>query len=179
MQPATFIRRELWRWVPGYEGRYLVSSMGAVRSCGNAKRPKGGRLRATPNKNGYRVVTLYSGLPGRTSGRKMKAAVLVLLAFRGPSNGLESCHADGNRLNDKLSNLYWGTRKDNVDDAVDHGTHPRGSNNGHAVVSERDVVDIRHALKTRSATNAELSRRYRIAPATVTAIHQRKTWRHV
>lgn len=32
MEPAVFIRREVWRWVPGYEGRYIVSNMGAVRS---------------------------------------------------------------------------------------------------------------------------------------------------
>lgn len=49
---------------------------------------------------------------------------LVLEAFVGPMpEGHEGCHRDGDRTNNHLGNLYWGTRAENVRDAIEHGTH--------------------------------------------------------
>lgn len=49
---------------------------------------------------------------------------MVLNAFVGPPPpGFEGCHKDGDRANNALSNLYWGTRSDNQRDRVRHGRH--------------------------------------------------------
>jgi hypothetical protein len=48
---------------------------------------------------------------------------LVALAFIGePEPGQEVCHVDGDQMNPRVENLYWGSRSDNVNDAVGHGT---------------------------------------------------------
>jgi hypothetical protein len=66
---------------------------------------------------------------------------LVLLAFRGPCPpGYERCHQDGNPSNNALGNLSYGTRRDNVLDAIRHGTHYSSSRtecpHGHAYTPE-------------------------------------------
>lgn len=54
--------------------------------------------------------------------RPRTAHTLVLTAFVGPRPAtLEGCHRDGNRANNTLVNLYWGTRSDNQRDRVRHG----------------------------------------------------------
>lgn len=73
---------------------------------------------------------------------------LVLITFVGPCpDGMESCHKDGNCLNDALYNLYWGTRAENIQDAINHGTwnpgRAQGENNGHAKISDDEVEDIK------------------------------------
>jgi len=49
---------------------------------------------------------------------------MVLEAFVGPCpEGMECCHRDGNPANNHVGNLYWGTRSENLYDAVRHGAH--------------------------------------------------------
>lgn len=49
---------------------------------------------------------------------------LVAAAYLGPRpRGYETRHQDGNLLHNHYGNLCYGTRRDNVLDAVRHGTH--------------------------------------------------------
>lgn len=120
-----------WRPVPGYEGRYEVSSEGSVRSLGfyshnrfGTRTWRAGRvLKATISpKTGYRSVTLVDDERQHSVYRVHR---VVLMAFVGPPpegmpNGL---HRDDNRLNNQLSNLRWGTHSDNTYDSVENGSH--------------------------------------------------------
>jgi hypothetical protein len=48
---------------------------------------------------------------------------LVLLAFVGPNPPKYEClHANGDPADNRLVNLRWGTRSENIQDAVRHGT---------------------------------------------------------
>lgn len=118
------------RWLPvvGYEGIYEVSSLGNVRSLTRIVIGKWPRriptkvLRLIKHKEGYRCVTLY----GRGKPGKQLAHHLVLEAFVGPRPpGKEGCHGDRDRAHNDVDNLRWGTRSDNMQDAVRHGTHNR------------------------------------------------------
>lgn len=118
-----------WRQIPGLKSWYEVSNDGRMRSVdhvtidfggnGHSRRVrhiKGRILKTLLNKEGY----LQVGLEGRTIGIHRAVA----LAFLGDSNGRESCHNNGNSLDNRLSNIRWGTRSENALDAVQHGTHP-------------------------------------------------------
>ncbi len=116
---AAFIRarleedEEAWVPVPGYEGRWDVSSQGRVRSIPR-RRTRGGELVLRVNKRGYLSVTL-----GR---EKHEVHRLVALAFLGPRpEGMEVRHLDGERLNCRVDNLAYGTRSENNFDRVAHG----------------------------------------------------------
>lgn len=53
-------------------------------------------------------------------------------------------HLDGNSLNNTLSNLKYGTVKENVDDAFKHnGNYAEGTRNGRSKLTEDDVREIR------------------------------------
>lgn len=58
------------------------------------------------------------GLAGRTT----RVHVLVLEAFDRPRpKGAVCRHLDGNPINNHLSNLAWGTHKENTEDRKRHG----------------------------------------------------------
>lgn len=109
---------EEWRWVPGYEGEYKVSSLGRVLSF---KRDRAGKLLKPGHTTyGYARVNLSQ------NGQRTEFTVywLVAAAFIGPHpEGMEIRHLDGDRTNDALYNLTYGTVSENQLDAVQHGTN--------------------------------------------------------
>ena len=67
----------------------------------------------------------------RVHGKKKfaKAHQLILFAFVGPKpNGMECRHLNGNPADNRLENLVWGTRRENVFDSIKHGVFPKGGN---------------------------------------------------
>lgn len=121
---------ERWRPLPGLENSYEVSDQGRVRSLTrlvpwrNGKmRTQYGRLLKLIPMNDRRVVCLCVG--DRKLNRMVGVHRLVLLAFVGPPRpGQECCHNNGDPTDNRLENLRWATHRDNVLDAVAHGTHP-------------------------------------------------------
>lgn len=116
---------EEWRPVPlaGYSENYSVSSAGRVKSRPR-RRTRGGVLSQRVNRRGYLQVMLAC------NGRQQRFDVhrLVALAFIGPRpDEQEVRHLDGNRENPNLGNLVYGSRSENVRDALEHGTHNQAS----------------------------------------------------
>ena len=124
MQPTA----ERWLPIPGYEGRYDVSDLGHVRSwLPNNGTPTPRALTTELNNHGYLRAVLYKDR--RKIGKRVHQ--LVMLAFVGPRpDGLETRHLDGNRLNNALTNLAYGTSSENGFDTVRHGTFNNGKGIG-------------------------------------------------
>lgn len=102
-----------WRDVVGYEGRYRVSSEGEVLSLYSGEMMS----QRLNREKGYNSVTLRDG------ARQKKETVhrLVALAFvenDDPSRKTQVDHVDGNRLNNKASNLEWVTPSENCRRAI-------------------------------------------------------------
>lgn len=118
--------------VRGYEGAYVVSDAGEVRSLdrtvmgrdGVLYTRKGRRLRASPHVTlGYPMVSLWKD----NKGTAHYVHRLVAHAFLENPCGLpEVNHKDGCRSNNALSNLEWVTGQDNKIHAVRTGlkTYP-------------------------------------------------------
>lgn len=127
LQKRLSVVSERWVSVPGYEGRYEVSSEGRVRSLGFVVRSRGrgrpyrpGRVLSPAVKvNGYLQVTLV----GEDGGRKScQVHQIVCSAFLGPCPpGKQVCHWDGDRENNHIENLRYGTAGDNAADRARHG----------------------------------------------------------
>jgi hypothetical protein len=114
---------ETWLPVPDYEGLYLVSDQGLVRSLPRAT-TKGRILKRGHDPNGYPQVTLSKD----GKHKCIRVHVLVLTAFRGPRPpGTEGAHENGNKEDCQVVNLFWKTKGANILDAVRHGTHHNGS----------------------------------------------------
>lgn len=110
--------RERWRRVPGWRG-YQVSDLGAVRSVprvlASGRAHGGGPLAPAPDRDGYLTVTLSDG----AQRWQAPVHVLVLLAFRGTCPaGLERLHGNGDRQDNRLVNLRYGTDLENARDKL-------------------------------------------------------------
>lgn len=117
---------EQWIAVPDWEHRYEISDQGRLRSVPRLVEFTDGRRSYTrPSRivggwvtHGYRRVVLSE--PGRR--REAFIHSLVLEAFVGPRPaGADACHWDGDKQNNRLENLRWGTRSENCYDTVRQG----------------------------------------------------------
>ena len=104
------------RPVPGWP-HYVIGQDGLVRSLRFAP-PK---VIAHRKRGGYLSVTLH------LNGVKRDKVVHRIMAevWMPPSGpGEEVRHYDGDNFNNRLENLRWGTRSQNMEDAVRHGRNP-------------------------------------------------------
>jgi hypothetical protein len=172
----------MWKEIPGYEGYYSVSNFGRVRSeeriierksTGVKEKRKSFILKPWINHGsgkGYEMVGLCKGVKN-----KLKIAVhrLVLWAFVGlQEKGIESRHLDGNCKNNCLSNLAYGTKSDNMQDAVKHRTLIRPIK-----LKEEDVVQI-CKMGREKTSSLIVSRKFKICRNTVTEIWRGDIWKH-
>lgn len=142
---------EEWKDIPGWTGEYQASSLGRIRSLdreitypnGKLFSRKGKILSGSVNNSGYRAVSLFRN----QTEKRFTVHSLVLMAFVGPrQGGMQACHWDGNRLNNRLSNLRWDTVESNHADKKRHGTN-RVSRKTHCKdgheLSEDNVLIVR------------------------------------
>ena len=174
--------KEIEQWVPafGYEGLYSVSSLGRVRSedrvvrhfSGGPKRLRGSLRAFSLNCNGYLDLVLSK------DGANVRHRVhrLVLSSFtREAGAGMDVRHIDGDRTNNRIANLCWGTRKDNMADAIVHGTTNRGMRCPTRKLDESAVLAI--LADTRS--QVEIAKHFGVDQSTISLIRRGKRWGHL
>lgn len=117
---------EKWKDVPGFEGRYQVSDQGRVRSMdrvqlfpayvlqsglarsASRRTFKGKLLSPGGSKSGHVSVVIGKG-------NTRTVHTLVMEAFHGPApDGYEVLHMNHTPGDNRLSNLKYGTRSENI-----------------------------------------------------------------
>ena len=100
---------EEWKPIPGYDGKYEVSSYGRVKSY---KYNSDGRI-LSPGNNGSGYYFVYLCKDGKAKQRTIHR--LVAEAFiPNPSNFLEINHKDEDKGNNHVTNLEWCSRGYNL-----------------------------------------------------------------
>jgi len=132
---------------------YCVGDDGSAWSCnGHYQIKPWTRIGVTPKKCGYHYA--YPSVGGRKRG--VKVAAMVCEAFHGPRPpGMYVLHGNGNPGDNRKDNLRWGTQRDNIRDAIRHGTfcrRPRGECNPQSKLSNADVSCIRSLADAMSRT---------------------------
>jgi hypothetical protein len=141
---------EEWRSISGFEGNYEVSDHGRICSLDRVITYPDGhlhRLKGQILSPGVQPPFGHLHVNLKTQQRKRSVAVhaLVLEAFVGKRpEGQECLHGDGDPSNNKLENLRWGTRTENILDMVRHGTHWQAKKThcpqGHPYDEENTIV---------------------------------------
>lgn len=165
--------------IPGFNG-YAVDRNGVIYGC-RAGRRVGGvlnhwrQLKTRISRTGYEQIGLM--LNCGKSRQYLSVHVLVLLTFDRDrrTEGLQVRHRNGIRHDNRLTNLEWGTAKDNADDRTRHGNTLVGSIHHQAKLTEAEVLKIRQMSISRKAIAAQ----FNVTQATIGYIINRKTWRHI
>ena len=165
--------RVKWKDIPNYIGLYSVSNLGEVKSLRFNR-----LLKPSPhNGTGYLRVSLTK--EGVT--KVFYVHRLVAEAFLPYENRLEVNHIDGDKNNNRLSNLEWVTHHENVLHSHRNGLNKpnqvRGSRVGSAKLNESQVMEIK---KTKNMyTYKELAKKYGVSTSTIYGIVTNRWWKHV
>lgn len=155
----------------GSDGSLWSSLMSSGRADNSWK-----QIRGSKNAKGYLCTTIVCD-----DGVRRRAYLhrLVLSAFFGnASNGMECCHNNGKRDDNRLSNLRWGTTLDNARDRKCHGTERLGESHPSHKLTERDVREIRQRV-TRGERVCVVARDYSVRYDAVWQAATRRSWRHI
>ena len=161
---------ELYKPVVGYEGLYEVSDVGSVRNTA-------GKVLSACKERGYRRVSLHK--EGRRKTYYVHSLVLAAFVSLRPE-GMDCCHCNGRRDDNRVVNLRWDTRAGNFADKVEHGTKIRGEACHLSRLTETDVRFIKNELaKNQRGVPTRLAKMFGITKGNITAIKQGKSWAHV
>ena len=161
---------EIWKPAPHFEDLYEVSSEGRVRN------KRGHILKARLSNCGYERVALSRNC----AYTHLSIHRLVLTAFCGvPEPDIECRHLDGDRTNNRLSNLQWGTKLENARDRIGHGRQVRGAQISLAKLNDRKVQIIKWMLARGNMPQKKIAALFGVAQTKISAIHTGQTWKHV
>lgn len=165
----------IWKKIEDYP-LYRISYQGEIFSCSSSLRQYKfvwEKLNLSCNGNGYKQAAFYKD----KKERKIYVHKLVLETYvsKKPGN-LECCHKDGNKLNNCVSNLRWGTPLSNTRDRYAHNTIPFGEKHPRRVLTEEKVLKI-HDLKSKGLNSQQISELMNIKERTIATVIRGGNWK--
>ena len=122
--------------------------------------------------NGYKTCTF--SINNKSNPKTVHR--LLLETFVGPCpEKHEALHINGNRLDNRLENLRWGTRKENVADAIKHGTATIGTKNSQSKFNKEDLNEIMK-MKSQRMTAQQIADRFNVSKTTVYRVYSGQTY---
>ena len=109
---------EVWKDIPSYEGYYMVSNKGRVKSLPRNGTIRTERIMKQKNLNGYMTVHLRKS--GYSKHRKVHRMVAKAFIEKVPGKEIIN-HKDGVKDNNNVENLEWCTHSENTHHAYDTG----------------------------------------------------------
>lgn len=167
---------EEWRDIKDYEGLYQISNYGRVRSLTRTDslgRIWKGKIRTAwfPKGKDKHYPSIMLSKNSKKTRRELHR--LVLEAFVGPCpDGLEGCHQDGDKKNNKLDNLRWDTRQGNFEDNISNGTRMYGHRNPQCKLPLTTVLQIIETYATGKYSQKQVGDMFNISQS-----HVGQLWR--
>lgn len=181
------MKNEIWKEIKGYEGIYSISSFG------NVKRHE----RSVPSKNASRMVLKekllkihtnhrgYSYVVFGVNNKSQNYSIHRLIAeyfIPNPENKEQVNHINGIKSDNRIENLEWATRKENMVHARENNLFPsdhnRGIKHGKAILNPKKVREIRE-LKDNGKSYKQLADLYSVSMGCIQLIMNRTNWKHV
>lgn len=180
-----------WVQIPGYEGRYEISTCGRVRTMARIAprtvsgfsspvRVKRKELRPSSEPGGYPAIELTN----EAGRRRLYMHRLLAQAFiPNPLNLPVVNHIDGDKTNNALQNLEWCTHAQNAAHASKAGLLPKGligpgEKCPAAKLTDEKVREIRRRVAA-GETQRAVAKEFGVTYGNVSLIVNRGTWSHV
>lgn len=160
--------------IEGYDN-YLISDDGDVYSLNYGRLKK---LSPRANKRGYLYINLCK------NGKCKSARIHRLVAkyfLPDYDENLQVNHIDGNKINNKSSNLEMVTQSGNLRHAEKMGllVHHKGEEHWCAKLSEEKVKEIRKKYKPNIYTQKMLADEYGVSRSNIKLILANKIWKDI
>lgn len=170
--------KEIWKDIPEYVGQYQASNLGKIKSL---KFNKEFILKYKYKENGYAVLVLCK------YGKRRNKYIhrLILEAFYGKSD-LDCNHKNGIKTDNRLENLEYCTRSENIKHAYRIGLsksyNRKGINHPGCKVTESEVKMFRYIylnLIIDKNTWNKIAEAFGLKFSGIYSIIHNATWRHI
>jgi hypothetical protein len=132
-------------------------------------------MRCRVDENGYVRIHITDS---RGKPRIRFVHRLILEAFRGPCpGGMECRHGDGNRQNNCINNLSWGTSSQNEADKLRHGTRRTGEAVYNAKLTLEEARRLRSYYASGEFTQVQLAALFGVPQSTVSRVILHQSYR--
>lgn len=169
--------KEIWHWVVGYEGLYMVSNLGRIMSL--PKATTYGRIisqRERPKGSGYMTVELYKDNKGHSARvHRLVAQAFIPNVDRKP----EVNHKNGVRSDNRVENLEWVTRSENELHAYrELGKKPNRPWAGKPRLFARKLTDEQvEQIRKDTRPSSQIAREYDVSKTTICSIKNGKIYK--
>ena len=162
---------EVIKGIKGFEGRYTISNLGIVRSLLTGK-----IMKPYVTKFGYARVNLRIA-----HSRDYKSYFVHRLGaftfLENKDNLAEVNHKDCNRLNNRVDNLEWMSKEDNIRYSFTHGNASnKGLKNPNAKLDLNDIKAIRSLKATNRFYDTQIAKLFRVSSSTINKIVNNEIW---
>lgn len=151
-----------WTDIPG-ANRYRISNYGVIVG------PSGKVLRPMKSESGHLYVFI--------DRKRRYVHRLVLETYCGDCPlGMECRHLDGNPSNNHISNLRWGTKRENVEDRERHGRMPIPHLSPFTKLKPKDIPII-YFLHLEGNSSRAIGGLFRTSHTTIQKIIRGERWK--
>lgn len=177
--------KEEWLFTQGTSHRYMISSLGRVKSVGRVqvdslgrKKPIFESILVTPiNQSGYPMVRIRFDSEGT---KTCSVHRLVAIAFiPNPQNKAQVNHINCDRKDPRAINLEWVTPQENTAYMVKVGNSLHGEKNFSAKLDWAKVLTIETVVRAKTHSQRKIARHYGVSHEAVGQIMRRQTWKRV
>lgn len=175
---------EIWKPVKGYEGLYEVSNYGKIKSLrrwsGSCYKKETELSTKRLSKDGYVRIALSKD----NKKHETKMHRIVAEHFIENLNNKQTVnHIDGNKLNNRVDNLEWADRHEQLVHAYSLGLKKsiRGTDNNQSKLTKEDVEYIRENYKRQSTEfgTVALSKKYGVSNRVIGLITRGLSYKNV
>jgi hypothetical protein len=164
--------------IPGFPD-YKITRSGDVYSMARTIYRSNGRhynidtrkLKPGTSPGGYLHVSL-----GQGNTRTVHSLVAITYLGARPS-GYDVRHLNGNKLDNSLDNLSYGTRLENIHDSIRLGVWAHGDTFGHSKLTSKDVLEIRSTKNDGWGFYSRMAEVYNVHNNTIRDAYQGRTWK--
>ena len=166
------LSNEIWVTLIDYPD-YAVSNLGRVRRETKGMTVRAGRiLKIHIRIRGFDRVNIFNQ-------PAWYVHTLVAETFvEKPEYCTDIRHKDSNRLNNRVENLEWLSRRENQRHMAEFGNVAKGSRNAHAKLTEADIPIIFDLIESGKSLNA-ISRLFGVSGVIIANVRDGKNWSHV